>query len=108
MPSKHTPSKRAREMFPVIERFHRSNLTQKSFCAAEGIALSTLQYWISRYKACPEQSRRKQQLRRVQLPQQDRVPSPKRFVELKPQLQAHSQWTPVLPLSASHRHAKEL
>lgn len=80
MPSKHTPSKRAREMFPVIERFHRSNLTQKSFCAAEGIALSTLQYWISRYK--------KQQLRRVQLPQQDRVPSPKRFVELKPQLQA--------------------
>jgi hypothetical protein len=88
MPNKDCQSKRAREMFPVIESFHSSHLTQKSFCEAEGLALSTLQYWISRYKACPEQSRRKHRLRRVQLPQQDTAPSPKRFVELKPQVQA--------------------
>lgn len=83
MPSKDSHSKRAREMFPVIERFHSSQLTQKSFCEAEGIALSTLQYWISLYKKHHHRRPAKQ-------PQQDTGSSPKRFVKLKPQMQART------------------
>ena len=80
MPNKDTQGKRAGEMFPVIERFHSSHVTQKSFCEAEGLALSTLQYWISRYK--------KRYLQEAHRPQQDAASSPEGFVELKPQLQA--------------------
>jgi len=65
--------KRAREMFAVIERYQSTELTQKSFCAAEGLALSTFQYWHSRYKAHQQQD--------------TSARLPERFVELKPWLQ---------------------
>jgi transposase-like protein len=37
-------------MFRVVERYRQSGLTQKRFCETEGFALSTLQFWVSRYK----------------------------------------------------------
>jgi hypothetical protein len=37
-------------MFRVVERYRQSGLTQKRFCETEGVALSTLQFWVSRYK----------------------------------------------------------
>lgn len=43
-------TQRARKMFPVVERYQSGGLTQKAFCKAESLALSTLQYWISKYK----------------------------------------------------------
>jgi hypothetical protein len=53
-------SKRARQMFQVIERYRQSGMTQEHFCESEGFALSTLQYWISRHKhhhSAPDNSR---------------------------------------------------
>jgi len=61
MTSKQTsPSERSREMFRVVERYQQSGLTQKRFCDTEGVALSTLQFWVSRYKrhhSAPDKSR---------------------------------------------------
>jgi hypothetical protein len=50
MPSHPHLTRRAQEMFSVVERYHDSSLTQKAFCETEKLALSTLQYWISKYK----------------------------------------------------------
>jgi transposase-like protein len=47
-------------MFRVVERYRQSGLTQKRFCETEGFALSTLQFWVSRYKQhqrAPDNSR---------------------------------------------------
>ena len=49
MPTTQSMSERAQRMFEIIERYRNSNLTQKAFCEAEGLALSTFQYWTSRY-----------------------------------------------------------
>jgi len=62
-------SHRAREKFAVIERYQESGLTQKAFCEIEGLALSTFQYWISKYKEY----------------QQSDSSLAEAFVELKPQ-----------------------
>ena len=70
MPNTHFQTQRIQEMFSVVERYQDSGLTQKNFCKTEGCALSTLQYWISRYK--------KQN-------QQRASGFPEAFVELKPQ-----------------------
>jgi hypothetical protein len=40
--------RRADERLKVLERYRRSELTQREFAAREGIALSTLQYWLYR------------------------------------------------------------
>ena len=62
-------SQRARKMFALIERYQESGLTQKVFCESEGLALSTFQYWICKYK---------------KYHQRDSSPA-EAFVELKPQ-----------------------
>jgi hypothetical protein len=80
MPNIRVQSQRAREMFPVVERFQNSNLTQKAFCKTEGLALSTLQYWISRYK---------------KYHQRDSGPS-EAFVEVKPPSQIPSSDTAIV------------
>lgn len=43
-------SSRAQKMFAVIEAYQASGLTQKAFCQSEGLAFSTFQYWLSRYR----------------------------------------------------------
>jgi len=43
-------SARSQEMFAVIETYQASDLTQKAFCQSEGLALSTFQYWLARYR----------------------------------------------------------
>ena len=43
-------SQRSQKMFALIEGYQKSGLTQKAFCETEGLALSTFQYWISKYK----------------------------------------------------------
>jgi transposase-like protein len=73
MPNSRSRSKRAEEMFRVVERYHHSGLTQKRFCKSEGFALSTLQFWISRYKKQKRQN------------QQNGSSIPAAFMELKPQ-----------------------
>ena len=73
MPKDHSQTRKVQEMFRVVERFRDSGLTQKSFCKTEGVALSTLQYWISRYKKQNRQN------------QQSGSGFPELFVELKPQ-----------------------
>ena len=78
MPKVRSQTPRVQEMFRVVERFRDSGLTQKSFCQTEGIALSTLQYWISRYKKQKSQN------------QQSGSAFPELFVELKPQSEVSS------------------
>ena len=70
MPNTHFQTQRTQEMFSVVERYQDSGLTQKTFCKEEGFALSTLQYWMSRYKKQNQQSA---------------SGFPEAFVELKPQ-----------------------
>jgi len=41
---------RAREMFDLVEKYFHSGLTQKRYCAKEGISYTTLQYWLKRYR----------------------------------------------------------
>ncbi len=67
-------SSRAQKMFAVIEAYQASGLTQKAFCQSEGLAFSTFQYWLSRY-------------RREHRPdfQQSSPDGLSGFVELKPQ-----------------------
>jgi hypothetical protein len=67
-------------MFSVVERYQSSNLTQKAFCETEGLALSTLQYWISSYR---------------EYHQRDSGPS-EAFVELKPPSQIPSSDTAIV------------
>jgi hypothetical protein len=45
-----TLTRRAQEMFTIIERFLQSGLPQKAFCKSEDIALSTFQWWLSQYR----------------------------------------------------------
>lgn len=37
------------EMYPVVERWLASPLSKKDFCQQEGLPLSVLGYWITRY-----------------------------------------------------------
>ncbi len=43
-------SARARSMFPLIEAYLASGLSQKHFCEAEGIAYSTFHWWLRQYR----------------------------------------------------------
>ena len=36
--------------FPIVERFHSSNLTTKIFSERSGIKKSTLEYWKKKYR----------------------------------------------------------
>lgn len=36
--------------FPIVERFHRSNLTTKIYSERNGIKKSTLEYWNKKYR----------------------------------------------------------
>lgn len=38
------------EMYEVMARYAASGQTQAGFCAAEGLALGTFQYWWRRYR----------------------------------------------------------
>ena len=57
MKEKRTLTSRAREMFSLIERYQKSDMTIKSFCAQESIPYSTFQWWQHQYR----QSTRTQQ-----------------------------------------------
>jgi hypothetical protein len=41
---------RAQEMLPRIEKYLASNLSQKAFCAQEGLAYQTFRYWLRQYR----------------------------------------------------------
>ncbi len=42
---------RVRKMSALVEKYLGSGLPQKSFCEQEGIAFTTLQYWLKCYRA---------------------------------------------------------
>jgi len=42
--------KRPSEMFPLIEKYLDSNLTQKQFCASQFLKNSVFQYWLKKYR----------------------------------------------------------
>lgn len=42
-PRRRTADARRRQ---IVARYHRSDLTQRAFCAQAGIPLSTLQWWL--------------------------------------------------------------
>jgi hypothetical protein len=52
--------KRARrsesEMFPLIEAYELSGLTQQAFCAEHGLKVATFSYWRRKYLARAEDS----------------------------------------------------
>ena len=50
MSSTNHLSARARAMFPLIEAYLASGLSQKHFCRQEGIAYSTFQWWLRQYR----------------------------------------------------------
>ena len=41
---------RAREMYAVIEKYSKSDLSQKEFCEQHGITYSTFHWWRHQYK----------------------------------------------------------
>jgi hypothetical protein len=49
---------RAREMYALIEQYlsRPSATTQKAFCEAEGIPLSTFQWWFGKYREAKDSS----------------------------------------------------
>jgi hypothetical protein len=53
MPSRTTRGARAAQRFATIEKYFRSQLTQKNFCAQEGLTRPTFRYWLRKYKAPP-------------------------------------------------------
>jgi hypothetical protein len=46
--NKLTP--RAKQMFPLIEKFLVSEVTQQRFCQQQDIRLSTFQWWLHQYR----------------------------------------------------------
>jgi transposase-like protein len=40
----------AEEMFPLVETYLSSSVTQKEFSAAHGMSLHVLNYWIAKYR----------------------------------------------------------
>ena len=73
MSKNNTPTRRAREMFRVIEQFLSSNQSRQEFCQRHGIRYSTLHWWLGQYRQRNGQS-------------QHNTPSQKKFIpiELKP------------------------
>jgi len=45
-----TLTRRAEEMFALIERYNSSSLNRKVFCAQNGVAYSTFQWWLHQYR----------------------------------------------------------
>lgn len=50
MEKKNQPDTRAQEMFSKIEAYLSGNLSQQQFCQGEGLAKSTFQYWLRKYR----------------------------------------------------------
>ena len=50
MLKRNTQTRRAKEMFRVIEHFLSSNLSRTEFCKQQGIRYSTNQLWLSQYR----------------------------------------------------------
>lgn len=49
--SNYKPTERAREMFPLVEKFlNITGLTQKEFCQQQEIRLSTFKWWLKIYR----------------------------------------------------------
>ena len=40
----------AEQMYPVIEAYLASDLTQEVFCAHEGCSVAVLNYWLQKYR----------------------------------------------------------
>jgi len=45
-----TKAERERHRRDTVRRFEQSGVTRKAFCEANGVALSTLDLWIRRYR----------------------------------------------------------
>ena len=41
--------RKSSEMYPIVERWKKSNLPKKSFCKREAIPLSVMSYWVVQY-----------------------------------------------------------
>ena len=67
--NKLTP--RAKQMFPLIEKFLVSGFTQKKFCQQQGITLSTFQWWVSQYRKIKN------------IPARKTTPATKKFIPVK-------------------------
>lgn len=44
------PRRSAAQMYPLVESYQRSNLSRAAFCEAEGIPVSALNYWQTKYR----------------------------------------------------------
>lgn len=45
-----TPRRKSADMFPLIEKYLRSNLTQHVFCQQENLNYKTFHYWLKKYR----------------------------------------------------------
>jgi transposase-like protein len=43
--------KKAAHMYPLVEAYLSSGVSQQHFCQANGIASSTFYYWLKKYRA---------------------------------------------------------
>jgi hypothetical protein len=41
--------RKASKMYPIIERWQKSNLSKKTFCEQEELPLSVMNYWVVQY-----------------------------------------------------------
>jgi hypothetical protein len=50
MSTKSQPTRRAQEMFAVIEKYLTSGLQRREFCEQESITYSTFHWWFHQYR----------------------------------------------------------
>lgn len=42
--------RKASEMFPLVEQYQNGELRREAFCELHGIPMSTLAYWVGKYR----------------------------------------------------------
>ena len=45
------PKRNSQQMFPLVEQFEESKLTQKEFCSQYDLPLPVFQYWLKKFRS---------------------------------------------------------
>ena len=60
---------RAQVMFPIIEKYLASGMTQRAFCQTENLKLATLQKWLGKYRETQKATSQPEAAAFITLPQ---------------------------------------
>jgi len=67
---------RAQEMLPRIEKYLAGQLSQKAFCAQEGLTYQTFRYWLRQYRTPKRRQKNSSLTPTGFIPLQIRPPAP--------------------------------